>query len=144
MDTTSIFAPIAQLSPVWIPIFAILGGFATGIVAMILKSKDRERAHRERMFLAEKGLEIPWELYGVGPEQKKEKRGEFRTARAWLFVLGTTMLFIGVGVMIQLGVHEGLRRTLDGTVPAAIGIAFLVCQSLLRKLAEKTNGGDER
>lgn len=140
MPTITEFFPISDISPIWIPIFFTLGAFAVGIAAMVLRSKDRERAHRERMFLAEKGMEIPKELYDVQAEIKKEKKGDFRTARAWLLILGTTMVFIGLGIMIQLGVQEGWADTFNGTVPLAIGVAFLVCQSLLGKLAKRTNG----
>lgn len=140
MEALASFSPISDISPIWIPIFISLGAFAVGIVAMVLKSRERERVHRERMFLAEKGLEIPKELYDVEKEVKKERRGDFRAARAWLIILGTTMVFIGIGVMIQLGVQEGTRRTFDGTVPLLIGVAFLVCQMLLAHLAKRTNG----
>ena len=140
MEAVASFFPISDISPIWIPIVVTLGAFAVGIVAMILKSRESERAHRERMFLAEKGLEIPKELYDVEKEVKKERRGDFRTARAWLLILGTTMVFIGIGIMIQLGFQEGPRETFNGTVPLLIGVAFLVCQTLLAHLARKTNG----
>jgi hypothetical protein len=50
------------------------------------------------------------------------------------------MVFVGIGVMIQLGVQDGFQETFNGTVPLLIGVAFLVCQSLLAQLAKKTNG----
>jgi hypothetical protein len=140
METLASFFPLSDVSPIWIPIFISLGAFAVGIAAMVLRSKERERTHRERMFLAEKGLEIPKELYDVEKEATKEKRGDFRAARAWLLILGTTMVFIGIGVMIQLGVQDGLRSTFNGTVPLLIGVGFLVCQVLLGRLAKRSNG----
>jgi hypothetical protein len=142
MDTMSAIFPISDISPLWIPIFITMGAFGVGIAAMVLKSRERERAHRERMFLAEKGIEIPKELYDVRAETKKEKRGDFRAARAWLLILGTTMIFVGVGVMIQLGIQDGYEETFNGTVPLGIGIGFLVCQYLLGRLAERTNGNN--
>lgn len=140
METISSFFPLSEISPIWIPIFFTLGAFAVGIAAMILKSRERERSHRERMFLAEKGLPIPKELYDIEKEISKEKKGDFRAARAWLIILGTTMVCIGIGVMIQLGVQDGPRDTFNGTVPLLIGVGFLICQALLGKLAKKTNG----
>jgi hypothetical protein len=142
METITSFFPLSEISPIWIPIFFTLGAFAIGIAAMILKSRERERAHRERMFLAEKGMPIPKELYEIEKEIKKEKKGDFRAARAWLLILGTTMVFVGIGVMIQLGVQDGFQDTFNGTVPLLIGVAFLVCQSLLAQLAKKTNGNN--
>jgi hypothetical protein len=56
------------LAPFLIPIVAILGAFTVGIVSMVLKSRQEERAHRERMFLAEKGLEIQ-ELHETRPHR---------------------------------------------------------------------------
>lgn len=143
METVSSFFPLADISPVWIPIFFTLGAFAVGIAAMVLKSRERERTHRERMFLAEKGLPIPKELYDVEAEVKKEKKGDFRAARAWLLILGTTMVFIGAGVMFQLGFKDGQREAFNGIVPLAIGLGFLVCQALLAQLAKRTNGNGE-
>ena len=142
METISSFFPLSEISPIWIPIFFTLGAFAVGIAAMILRSRERERVHRERMFLAEKGMPIPKELYDVEKEIRKEKKGDFRAARAWLIILGTTMVFIGIGVMIQLGVQNGFQDTFNGTVPLLIGVAFLVCQALLAQLAKKTNGNN--
>lgn len=142
MSSLSSFLPISDISPIWIPIFFTLGAFAVGIVAMVLKSREREQAHRERMFMAEKGIEIPKELYDVRPEARKERRGDFKIARAWLIILGTTMVFIGIGVMIQLGVQNGFRDTFNGSVPLAIGVGFLVCQGLLGWLAKRTNGNN--
>jgi hypothetical protein len=143
METMSSFFPISDISPIWIPIFFTIGAFAVGIAAMVIKSKERERTHRERMFLAEKGLPIPKELFEIEKEMKKDKKGDFRIARAWLIILGTTMICIGVGVMVQLGIQDGFRDTFNGAVPLAIGIGFLICQALLGQLAKKTNGNDE-
>ena len=141
METVSSFFPLGDISPLWIPIFFTLGAFAVGIAAMVLKSRERERTHRERMFLAEKGMEIPKELYELEKvAAKKERKGDFRSARAWLLILGTTMVFVGIGVMIQLGMQDGFRETFNGSVPLAIGIGFLICQALLGQLAKRTNG----
>jgi len=133
-----IVAPLSDISPVWIAIFAIIGAFGAGIAAMVLRSKERERAHRERMFLAEKGMEIPKELYAT-PSQKEKKPGHFRAARAWLLVLGTTMVFIGVAVIVVLGVRDGIEEGINGLTPALIGVGLLAAQALLGRFATQSN-----
>jgi MFS family permease len=133
-----IVAPLSDISPVWIPIFAIVGAFGAGIAAMVLRSKERERAHRERMFMAEKGMEIPKELYAI-PSPKEKKPGHFRAARAWLLVIGTTMVFIGVAVMIVLSVKDGIEEGMNGLTPALIGVGLLAAQALLGRFATQSN-----
>ena len=64
--------------PFMIPIVTVLCAFAVGIVAMLLKSRASERAHRERMFMAEKGLEIPKELYNAQEKRPSDLRGTGR------------------------------------------------------------------
>ena len=57
-----------------VPAALISGGMffacVIGVVAMFLRSKAKERIHKERMLMIEKGLEIPKELLEV----KKAKR----------------------------------------------------------------------
>jgi ABC-type Fe3+-siderophore transport system permease subunit len=130
--------PFSNISPVWIAIFAILGAFAAGIVAMVLRSKEKERVHNERMFLAEKGMEIPKELYASPKPNKDKKPGHFRAARAWLIVLGTTMLFIGVAVMIALTISEGISTGINGITPALIGVGFLIAERMLGRFAKQS------
>jgi hypothetical protein len=130
--------PFSEISPVWIAIFGILAVFAAGIVAMVLRSKERERAHRERMFLAEKGMEIPKELYGPQKTNKDKKPGHFRAARAWLIVLGTTLVFIGVAVMIALSISTGIREGINGVTPALIGVGFLIAERMLGHFAAQS------
>ena len=58
-----------------VPVFFVICGAAVGIAAMTLKARQKDRMHRERMFMAEKGLEIPSDLY----EQREAKAGnEYR------------------------------------------------------------------
>jgi hypothetical protein len=123
-------------APFLIPIVAISGAFAVAIVAMILKSHTRDRQHRERMFLAEKGMEIPKELYEI-PEPRK--RNGFRASRAALMVLGSICVFVGIAVMITLGVRDGMREGIFGIVPLLIGAGFLSGERMIARSVAKTN-----
>ena len=120
--------------PFLVPIVAIAGAFAVAIVAMVLKAHARERQHRERMFLAEKGMEIPRELYEV----KEPRPNGFRASRAWLMVLGTMFVFIGIGVMIALGVREGMYQGINGVIPLLIGVGFLSAERLIARSVAKS------
>ncbi|KPJ61493.1 MAG: hypothetical protein AMJ46_02120 [Latescibacteria bacterium DG_63] len=124
------FMFVSETVPFLIPIFAIVGAFAVGIVAMILKSKAGERAHRERMFMAEKGLEIPEELY----DAREKKVSDFGGARAWLIVLGVLCLFIGISVLIALSIQSGIREGSNGLIVALIGVGFLAAERLILRL----------
>jgi hypothetical protein len=131
---------LEAMAPFIIPIVAIVGAFTVGVVSMILKSRQEERAHKERMFLAEKGLEIPKELYGsqsaqlvkdlcaagVASTKAEKKPSELRWLRTLLVVFGTLMLFIGLGVMIMLTYQGGIEDGMNGVVPLMIGLGLLV------------------
>jgi hypothetical protein len=121
--------------PYLIPITAIIGAFAIAVVSMILKSRAKDRQHRERMFMAEKGLEIPSKLYDI-PQQPKPNG--FRGARAWLMVLGTTMVFIGIAVIISLTVRDGVHQGINGIIPLLIGVGFLASERMIARFVAKT------
>jgi hypothetical protein len=133
------------IAPFLIPIIAIIGAFTAGIVSMIVKSKQEERAHRERMFLAEKGLEVPKELYGgeavVAKAPAENKRGDLRALRTLLVVIGTIMVFIGVGVMIMLTYQGDIRDGMNGVVPLMLGLGFLVAERLVKLMVVRSSNG---
>ncbi|MCK4548454.1 MAG: hypothetical protein KAW17_13550 [Candidatus Eisenbacteria sp.] len=122
---------------VFIPIFAILAAFAVAIVAMVLKSRAKDRQHRERMFLAEKGLEIPPELYGT---QEEKKPSDFRAVRALLMILGAITFFVGIGVMVSLTTRNGFYEGVYGMIPLFIGLGFLAAERMIVKYVVKANG----
>jgi hypothetical protein len=124
--------PIAEsLAPVLVAIGMFSAIVVIAMGSMVLRSRAQERLHRERMFLAEKGLPIPQELYAP----RKSDNGDLRNARAWLLVLGVMMLFIGIAVMITIGVTDtgGIRASARGLAPVAIGLGLLVAERLLVK-----------
>ena len=123
------------------PLAMILSLFWIAIIAMVLRHRTQERLHRERMMLAEKGLEIPAALYPGAARPS----GDLRTARAWLLVLGTVMTFIGAAVMITMGVQEGFVKSTNGVAPLAIGLGMLVAEKMLvRALVRPGNGNGVR
>ena len=124
--------PIAEaMAPVMATVAILSTVLLITVGSMFLRSRAQERLHRERMFLAEKGLPIPQELY----TPKKTDNGDLRIARAWLLVLGVLMLSIGIAAMIMIGVTDslGFRASLRGLPPFAIGIGLLVAERVLVK-----------
>jgi len=125
--------------PFLIPIVIVTGAFAVGIVAMVLNSKAKDRKHRERMFLAEKGMAIPPELYEAQKEESKPDG--YRAGRAWLIILGILCIFIGISVMMMLGIRDGgMYRAVGGLVPIFIGAGFLVSERLIARFLAKEAG----
>jgi len=116
-----------------VPIVAIIGAFATAIVGAVLRARERQHLHQERLLLLERGMEIPPQLF----EQKEEKKpSDFRAARAWLIVLSMVLISIGVGTIIALGVREGVESAVNGVIPLLIGVGLWVAQRLLPRQPE--------
>ena len=124
-----------SINPFLIPIVFLIGAFAVGIVAMWLNGKAKERRHRERMFLAEKGMEIPPELYEAQKEVVKENG--YKGGRIWLIILGLLCIFIGLSVMIMLFARGEAHDATGGIVPIGIGIAFLISERIVARMANK-------
>ncbi len=127
----------SSVMPFLIPITVLIGAFAVGIVAMILRSHAKERQHRERMFMAEKGLEIPKELYDIPAPRREAEPNGYRAGRAWLMILGTLCIFIGIGAIISLGVRHGMHEGIQGLIPFMIGAGFLAAERLIAKIIVK-------
>jgi hypothetical protein len=131
---------VNNVGPYLIPTVAVLGAFGVVIAAMILRGQAMARQHRERMFLAEKGLEIPRELYDSRDAEKRRPNG-FRAGRAWLMILGTLLIFIGVGAMISLGVSEGMDDGVKGVIPLLIGVGLLTAERMIAKVLVRKGEG---
>jgi hypothetical protein len=126
-DTTTIIATT-------IPIFSLTVALVIVVVAMILRSRADNRRHKERMLLAEKGMEIPRELYDVLDRREARPNG-YRKGRAWLMLLGCLMVFIGLGVIVFEAARGGPAE--NGLVPVFIGIGFLASERLIAKVIAK-------
>jgi hypothetical protein len=113
---------------------AMMGAFLIVIVAMVLKSRTDARKHKERMMLAEKGLEIPRELYDQAVRQEPKPNG-YRAGRAWLMILGCILVFVGLGVIV-FGMAAG-EHAENGLVPLFIGAGFLVAERMIARFIAK-------
>lgn len=104
----------------FIPILAIGGGLATGIIiaglAMFFDHKKQVMRNQERMAAIEKGLPLP-EL----------AKGEYggRCGRGSLY-RGIRLLFIGGGLALALWVSVGDKVAIWGGFVAIIGLGHLV------------------
>jgi hypothetical protein len=117
-----------------IPIFSLTVALVIVVVAMILKSKADARLHKERMLLAEKGMEIPRELYDA-LEHREARPNGYRAGRVWLMILGCVLVFVGLGVTL----FQAARGTNaeNGLVPIFIGLGFLAAERMIAKVVAK-------
>lgn len=123
-----------EMAALTIPMVAMMGAFLIVIVAMVLKSRTDARKHKERMMLAEKGLEIPRELYDQAVRQEPKPNG-YRAGRAWLMILGCILVFVGLGVIV-FGMAAG-EHAENGLVPLFIGAGFLVAERMIARFIAK-------
>jgi len=99
-------------------------------IYLYFRNKERDRAHKERMALAEKGIEIPPELYPSSSQGKSD----FTTLRVWLLIIGIVLIFMSIGMHIVPGsplyfVHD--NRSIVGF---AMGIGFIVAERVIAKV----------
>jgi hypothetical protein len=113
-----------------IPMFSLMVALIIIVVAMVLRSKADARKHKERMLLAEKGIEIPRELYDQVARPEVKPNG-YRAGRAWLMIFGCTLVFVGLGVTVY-GAARG-EHAENGLVPLFIGLGFLVSERMVAK-----------
>ena len=102
-----------------IPILGTLGIFAAIITGIVIKGKQKELDHQERMSAMEKGIPIP-------EPPKVVKRPAYKSLRVWGLVLGA----IGLATIIGITAEAGIRHGLWGGVPLLAGISFLVAANL--------------
>ena len=106
----------------FIPIVAIGGGLATGIIiacfAMYFDHQKQLLRNQERMAAIEKGIPLP--------DLSKDK-GEYggRCGRGSLY-RGIRLLFIGGGLALALWVSVGDKVAIWGAFVAIIGLGHLV------------------
>jgi hypothetical protein len=120
----------------WAPVTVVMAVVVLGLVALILRYKAKGRQIKERMFLAEKGLPIPPELY----DHKPPKAGDYRATRIWLILLGLLCIFIGFGAGLVATVNEGIGDGIGGLVAILIGVALLITERMIRRHFIQNNG----
>jgi len=100
---------------VMIPIFAIIGVFATVITSIVVNGKHKELEHKERLIAMEKGIPIP-------EPPKKEKPPRYLAIRAW----GLVFTFLGIVLTVAIAAQTELKYGLWGLLPVAIGVALVM------------------
>ena len=129
------------ISPLWIPIVAIIGGITLAIVKSVSWARVRELEVRERIAMIEKGLIPPPETdprgfdRAMGAADFMERRDRFedryerwssrapeRHRRA-----GVTLMGVGFGLMLMLGMlAEGSVGLGVGGFLVLLGLAFFI------------------
>ena len=110
------------MSPVWIPVVAIVGGIGFAAFGMYLRFRAREMAHRERLAMIERGM-VP------SPEQDPKRFDEFmerhdigpdfrRNRGPWS---GVPLMFIGLGIGLMIALTSR-----DGSLARGVGIGGLI------------------
>jgi hypothetical protein len=124
--------PLADMimSPVWIPVTAIVGAFIYAIVQTIMKSRVRELEIRERIAMIERGLVPPPEVdpRGFDRAMHRLERHEFRSGAGRHRRAGVTLMGVGCGLMVLIAFAGGDTGTAIGVggFLAVIGLAFFI------------------
>lgn len=129
-------AGFLDISPITIPVVAIVMSMAIPIVAIIADSKKKraifELHHRERLAAIDKGMEVP-----PLPPELFDGRSGLRPPKSYL-LRGLIWSAVGIGILV------GTRDLLDeayrlGLIPLLVGIAYLIYHFVEgRKLVDPT------
>src|SRR5436305_8438616 len=115
--------------PFLIPIVAIIGAFATAIVATLSRARVRELEIRERIAMIEKGLVPPPEVdpHGFDRAMDRYERYSVRTPRRHRSA-GVTLMGVGFGLMVLIAfAGESPSSALGvGGFLVVIGFAFFL------------------
>src|SRR5689334_20387840 len=118
-------------SPFIIPVVAILGWFAYSIVRAVTNARVRELEVRERIAMIERGLVPPPEKDPVAFDRAMdhyEDRREYGRAPGRYRSLGITLIGVGFGLMLMIGVAGDSPESGIGVggFLVLIGLAFVV------------------
>jgi hypothetical protein len=118
-------------SPFIIPVVAILGWFAYSIVRAVTSARVRELEVRERIAMIERGLVPPPEKDPVAFDRAMdhyEDRREYGRAPGRYRSLGITLIGVGFGLMLMIGVAGDSPESGIGVggFLVLIGLAFVV------------------
>ncbi|MGE5175631.1 MAG: hypothetical protein ACM3JJ_04575 [Hyphomicrobiales bacterium] len=117
-----------------IPVIAIIGGIAMGIVRLHGQQRLEELARKERIAAIERGLDpekleslgqpVGYGDYGIG-------NGRLRRAHG-LLIAGLVLIAsgIGIGVLIQAQEPDKSHWTV-GVLPALVGVALLLASRVV-------------
>lgn len=125
---------VAVLMVFAIPIVAMIGGIAAGIVKMVSQHRLIELAYRERIAAIEHGVEVsrlplfPGSGASSGSAANQRGRG-FLTS-------GMVALGTGVGLCVTFALIPDARSAWPlGIIPSCIGIALLISARIVRGAA---------
>jgi len=124
-------------SPFIVPLIAIVGWFIYSIVRAVTSAKVRELEVRERIAMIERGLVPPPERDPNGFDRAMRRydeirdrtdRGDFRRSPGRYRSLGITLIGIGFGLMLMIGVAgESPESGIGvGGFLAVMGLAFFI------------------
>jgi hypothetical protein len=105
----------------FIPILAVIGGIALAIIGVIMKSREEELKHKERIVAMEKGIPIP-------EEPKTQDTPKHMRHLTW----GLVLTFLGIALMILRLVSDNGKALTAGIVICSVGLALL-CAGWLQK-----------
>ena len=116
-------------APYWLTVIFLVGSFAVWIVSMIMRGKEKERLHRERMLLLEKGLEVPGRI----EDTRGRARHDPQSVREGLRLSGTFFIIVGLFPVMVIAINKGFPALLYGSSMLFIGIALLVCERVMAR-----------
>jgi len=109
-----------------IPILAVVGGIGLAVVGVIMKGREEELKHKERIIAMEKGMPVP-------EMPKEEKKPAFARHRTW----GLVLTFLGLALIILRVASNNFEAMTAGIVIAAIGLGLLCAAWFERRDMEK-------
>ncbi|MGH7995682.1 MAG: DUF6249 domain-containing protein [Opitutaceae bacterium] len=114
---------MASISPVIVPIVAMLIPIAAIVCKYLARDHERERLHATVRLALEKGQPIPREL--LDQAEPPENRDPRRNTMGFM-IGGLVNLGVGVAVFFALGHITGARQFgWIGLIPACVGLALL-------------------
>jgi len=135
---------LVPLMAMSIPIVAIVGGITAGIVRSIQRQRTFEMIQRERIAAIERGMD-PDKIASLQRPLLYDDHGIYTDPamhaarlRQGLTIGGIVTLFAGLAIAVFLrGVTDGgdgEKAWLVGLIPAAVGLALLLCSFLIRPI----------
>ena len=117
---------------IFIPILGVLGGIMIAIVAVIVKGRNKDLEHRERLMAMEKGIALP--------EPKQEYRRPTYSGRR---VAGLMILGFGLALSIALWTDAGAEGGVWGLLFVFTGIGLLIAAALDKREYEAAKREEE-
>ena len=121
---------------IFIPILTVMGGILIAITAIIVKGRNKDLEHRERLVAMEKGIELPQTAVAAPVERKPA----YAARRAG----GLVMFGIGFALTIAMGVTGGWDAGVWGLIPLFIGLGLLIAATLDKREYEETQRRKEQ